>query len=105
MATSKRAKATHALLAALMHPARREILRAMDGTKAACPSDLAEEIERPLDNVAYHMRVLAVCDAVKLVRTEQVAGATRHLYRLSAKPVWAREVLKATEEEKPGGDS
>ena len=50
------------------------------------------------------MRVLAECGAVKLVRTEQVAGATKHLYRPCAKPMWVREVLKATEEEKPGGD-
>lgn len=105
MATPKRAKATHALLAALMHPARRQVLRAMDGRTATCPRDLAEQLGRPLDNVAYHVRVLALCEAVKLVRTEQVAGSTKHLYRMSLKPRWAREVLEATAGEKPGGDS
>jgi DNA-binding transcriptional ArsR family regulator len=103
MATPKRAKVTHALLAALMHPVRRQILRAMEAGKAASPRDLAAELGKSLDNIAYHMRVLAECGAMKLVRTEEVAGTTKHVYRLSASPVWVREVLDATEGERPGG--
>jgi DNA-binding transcriptional ArsR family regulator len=102
MATPEHIKKTHALLAALMHPARRRILRAMDDKREMCPRDLARELDRALDNVSYHVRVLAVCGALKSVRTEETGGTTMHFYRRSLKPKWAREVLDATAEEQPG---
>lgn len=102
MATPRHAEETQALLAALTHPARRDILRAMDGRAETAPRELARELGRPLDNVSYHVRVLAQCGAVKLVRTERVAGSTKHLYRLSPNASWAREVLAVTAEEQPG---
>lgn len=105
MAKSERATETQALLAALIHPARRQILRAMDGSKETCPGELAEQLEGSLDKIAYHTRVLADCGAVKLVRREQAAGSTRHLYRLSVRAAWARKLLEETEGEPPGGDS
>lgn len=104
MATPRQVEETRALLAALTHPARREILRAMEGKPETGPRELARELERPLDNVSYHVRVLATCGAVKLVRTERVAGSTKHLYRLCSNAPWAREVLAATARERPGGD-
>jgi DNA-binding transcriptional ArsR family regulator len=105
MSQPKRAKETHALLTALVHPARRQILRAIDGAEITCPSVVAEQLDRPLDNVAYHMRALATRGAARLVRTEQVAGATRHIYRPATMPLWVQEVLDATEGETPGSYS
>ncbi|HET7177608.1 MAG TPA: helix-turn-helix domain-containing protein [Solirubrobacterales bacterium] len=104
MATSERAKATLALLAALDHPARRQILRAMAGRKAVCPRELSEELGRPLDNLSYHVRVLAHCGAAKLIRTERVSGSTKHLYRSSVRAGWAQTVLEATRGEGLGDD-
>lgn len=104
MATPKRAQATLALLAALDHPARRQVLRAMAGRRAVCPRELSEELGRPLDNLSYHVRVLANCGAVKLVRTERVSGSTKHLYRFSVRAGWARTVLEATKGEGLGDD-
>lgn len=102
MATTKRAQSTLALLAALDHPARRQILRAMAGRQAVCPRELSEELGRPLDNLSYHVRVLAHCGAVKLIRTERVSGSTKHLYRASVRAGWARTVLEATRGERLG---
>lgn len=103
MPASKRAKETHALLTALVHPARRQILRAMNGGGLTSPRDVATQLDRPLDNVSYHMRALASCGAAKLVRTERVAGATRHVYRPAARPPWMQEVLEATANETLNG--
>lgn len=105
MATSKRAKKTLALLAALDHPVRRQILRAMAGRRAVSPRELSEELGRPLDNVSYHVRVLARCGAAKLVRTKRVGGSTMHLYRPSVRARWARMVLEATRGETLGDSS
>lgn len=104
MATSKRAKVTLALLAALDHPVRRQILRAMAGRKAVYPRELSEELGRPLDNLSYHIRVLAHCGAAKLVGTERVNGSTRHHYRSSVRARWAQTVLEATKGEALGED-
>lgn len=102
MAAPKRAKATVALLAALDHPQRREVLRAMDGAGAASPRELSEQLGKPLDNLSYHIRVLARCGAVKLVRTVRTRGSTQHFYRFAVKPRWARTVLEATRGETLG---
>jgi DNA-binding transcriptional ArsR family regulator len=104
MATPEHIKKTHALLSALTHPERRKILRAMDGRRETCPRDLAKELGKALDNVSYHVRVLAVCGAVEPLRTEPAGSSTMHFYRMSLKPRWAREVLDATAEEQPGKD-
>ncbi len=103
MAAPRRVNATVALLAALDHPMRREILRAMDGARAVSPRELSERLGKPLDNLSYHVRVLAGCDAVKLVRTERVGGSTQHFYRFAVKARWARTVLDATRGEALGG--
>jgi len=93
MATTKSSE-TNDLLIALGHPLRRRILRALAGSKARSPRELAERLDQPLSNLSYHVRVLADCGAVKLVQTKQVRGSTQHFYRPSIDARWARSVLK-----------
>jgi DNA-binding transcriptional ArsR family regulator len=81
---------THALLTALRHPLRRRILRAMPDGEPASPRELAAELEEPLSNVSYHVRVLAECGVVELVRTRQVRGSMQHFYRSTLEAGWAR---------------
>jgi len=102
MAGPERVKKTHALLAALAHPARRRLLRSMADGKAISPGDLAEQLGMPLPTVSHHMRALARCDAVTLVGTRRLRGSIQHLYRSSVKATWAREVLEETNGEAPG---
>ena len=92
MATSEYSE-THDLITALRHPIRREILREMDGAEPISPRELAEQLDQPLGNVSYHVRVLVACRAITLIRTQQVRGSTQHFYRSAVKTGWARAAL------------
>ncbi|HEV7614972.1 MAG TPA: helix-turn-helix domain-containing protein [Solirubrobacterales bacterium] len=81
------------LLLALRHPLRRDILREMTGKEAVSPRELATALRQPLSNVSYHVRVLADCAAVSLVRTKPVRGSMQHFYRVAIEAPWARQVL------------
>jgi DNA-binding transcriptional ArsR family regulator len=98
MAGSKRSKRrrdkNHGLIAALRHPLRRQILRLMADGREASPSELAVELDQALSNVAYHVRVLAECGALRPVGNRQVRGATQHFYRWSLDAEWAQTVLE-----------
>jgi DNA-binding transcriptional ArsR family regulator len=83
----------NSLLVALRHPLRRRILRLMGPEQAISPRELSELLDAPLSNVSYHVRVLAECAAVSLVRTEPVRGSMQHFYCTSIEAPWAREVL------------
>jgi DNA-binding transcriptional ArsR family regulator len=98
------------LLMALAHPLRRRILRAMAGEEALSPRELSDALEAPLPKVAYHVRVLAECAAVTLVRTQPVRGSMQHFYLMNTLEVpWARQILGLGEQrnsergESPGG--
>jgi DNA-binding transcriptional ArsR family regulator len=81
------------LLVALRHPLRREILREMADEKAISPRQISAALHRPLSNVSYHVRVLADCEALRLVGTRPVRGSTQHFYRATVEPEWARSAL------------
>jgi DNA-binding transcriptional ArsR family regulator len=86
------------LFTALAHPLRRQILRKMLSTGGqTSPRDLAASLDQPLSALSYHVRVLAECGAIKLVRTKQIRGSTQHFYRPTLKAQWARTALKASE--------
>lgn len=85
------------LLTALRHPLRRRILRTMAGEKAISPRELSDALDQPLSNVSYHVRVLADCAAVTLVKTKAVRGSMQHFYRAAVKEPWALEVLRRDE--------
>ena len=81
---------TNDLLIALRHPLRRQILQAMAGdTQPLSPRELASSLAQPLSNVSYHVRVLADCSVLKLVRTRQVRGSMQHFYRSLLETEWA----------------
>lgn len=84
-------------LTALNHPLRRRILRALDGRPETSPAELAETLAMPLGTVAYHVKILARCGTLELVRTRPVRGAVQHFYRAVAQPDWARTVLASGE--------
>jgi DNA-binding transcriptional ArsR family regulator len=86
------------LFNALGHPMRRKILREMlDGGGETSPRELALKLCEQLSALSYHVRVLAECRAVELVRTEQVRGSTQHFYRPVVKAGWAITALEAGE--------
>jgi DNA-binding transcriptional ArsR family regulator len=95
----------HALLSALKHPLRREILRAMPEDEIASPRELAERLEQPLGNLSYHVRVLAKYGALELVREKQVRGATQHFYRPAISARWVHALLQEPDRESPAGAS
>jgi DNA-binding transcriptional ArsR family regulator len=94
------------LLTALRHPLRRRILRRMDTDDAISPRELSRQLEEPLSNVSYHVRVLVDCAAVTLVDTQPVRGSMQHFYRNAINAPWARQVLGISEaEDEERGDS
>lgn len=84
---------THDLLNALRHPIRRQILREMENGEPASPRELAASIGQPLSNVSYHVRVLANCGVLTLIRTRQVRGSMQHFYRSTVQADWVQTVL------------
>ncbi|HEY1855554.1 MAG TPA: helix-turn-helix domain-containing protein, partial [Solirubrobacterales bacterium] len=94
------------LLTALRHPLRRRILRRMDEKEAISPRELSQQLQEPLSNVSYHVRVLVDCAAVTLVDTQPVRGSMQHFYCGAVDTPWARQVLdiSADEDEGQGGN-
>jgi DNA-binding transcriptional ArsR family regulator len=69
-------------LDALRHELRRRILRMLASSgEAISPLEMAIELDEPVTNVSYHTRILVKCEAIILVRTGSVRGATQHFYR------------------------
>ncbi len=81
------------LLVALGHPMRRDILRLMHGSDAISPKELSAAMKMDLNNVSYHVRKLAKCDAIALVRTRPVRGTMQHFYRFNVRAKWALVAL------------
>jgi DNA-binding transcriptional ArsR family regulator len=92
------------LFNALGHPMRRKILREMlDSGDDISPRELAIKLSEQLSALSYHVRVLAECNALELVRTEQSRGSTQHFYRAIVKANWALSALEASDEPPGGG--
>jgi DNA-binding transcriptional ArsR family regulator len=68
------------IVKALGHPLRQRILRSLND-RVTSPSELADELDEPLGNVSYHIRILRENDAIELVKTAPVRGAIEHFYR------------------------
>lgn len=89
------------LFTALGHPLRRRILRAMVGGAETSPLQLAERLRTELTAVSYHVRMLAECGAIELVRVERGGmGSNQHFYRPIVDAEWALTALR-TEGEAP----
>jgi DNA-binding transcriptional ArsR family regulator len=79
-ADSKEAPVDQRLIKALGHPVRLRVLDILNA-RVASPSELAKELEEPLGNVAYHVKILEETGSIELVRTAPVRGALEHFYR------------------------
>ena len=73
------------LIKAFAHPLRIQILSLLDN-RVASPKQIAEELDTPLPNTAYHVRQLASHGLVKLVRRTARGGAIEHHYTASVRP-------------------
>jgi DNA-binding transcriptional ArsR family regulator len=79
-ANSKDAPPDQRLIKSLGHPVRTRALEILN-TRVASPSELAKELNEPLGNVAYHVKILEENGAIELERTAPVRGALEHFYR------------------------
>ena len=70
---------------ALGHPLRTAILVEL-GQRTASPVGLARDLDEPIGNVSYHVRVLLDLDCIELVETRPRRGALEHFYRATARP-------------------
>lgn len=96
------------LFNALAHPMRRRILREMwgdDTGREFSPRELSATLSEQLSALSYHVRVLAECDAIELIRTEGVRGSTQHFYRFVVEADWALAALEADEEPRRNGSN
>jgi DNA-binding transcriptional ArsR family regulator len=76
------------LAKALAHPLRVRLLAALN-EGVASPNQLSEQVEEPLQNVSYHVRVLLSLGCIELVRTAQRRGAIEHFYRAVMRPFFS----------------
>jgi DNA-binding transcriptional ArsR family regulator len=81
MAMSRQEK-NDAVVKAVAHPIRREILRRLEGNTngGLSPKTLADALGEPLGDVSYHFRTLAELGIVKLTNTKPRRGAIEHFY-------------------------
>jgi DNA-binding transcriptional ArsR family regulator len=74
------------MIKALAHPMRMRILATLD-QKVASPSELAGELDAPIGNVSYHVRILDSLGLIRLVRTTPKRGAIEHHYEAVVRPI------------------
>ncbi len=72
------------LVAAMTHPTRLRTMRVLT-ERTATPRQVADEIDEPVNNVAYHIKILAKLGCIELVETRPAGGGrvAEHLYRVS----------------------
>jgi DNA-binding transcriptional ArsR family regulator len=93
---------TPALIHALNHPARRQILRelAEEGTERS-PSEMARSAAFSLPGLSFHTRVLCEMQVTRCTRTQPVRGSLEHFY---ASNVSGNELVAAILLETEGDD-
>ena len=74
------------LVKALNHPVRVKALTILT-EKIASPKEIAAQIEIPLSNVSYHVRVLDELGLVEIVEEESVRGSVAHFYKAVERPL------------------
>ncbi|MGN6258132.1 MAG: ArsR/SmtB family transcription factor [Solirubrobacterales bacterium] len=74
------------MVRALNHPVRVEALTILSD-RVASPTEISEQIERPLSNVAYHIRVLDELGLVEVVEEEAIRGSVAHFYKAVEQPL------------------
>lgn len=74
------------LVKALNHPVRVKALTILT-EKIASPKEISAQIEIPLSNVSYHVRVLDELGLVEIVEEESVRGSVAHFYKAVERPL------------------
>jgi DNA-binding transcriptional ArsR family regulator len=74
------------LVKALNHPVRVKALTILT-EKIASPKEISAQIEMPLSNVSYHVRVLDELGLVGIVEEESVRGSVAHFYKAVERPL------------------
>src|SRR3954451_17338475 len=74
------------LVKALNHPVRVKALTILT-ERTASPKEIAGEIDTPLSNVSYHVRVLDELGLVEIREEESVRGSVAHFYRAVERPL------------------
>jgi DNA-binding transcriptional ArsR family regulator len=70
-----------ALIYALNHPARRQILRQLSEQETErSPSEMAQAATFSLSGLSFHARVLSELQVTRCTRTEPVRGSLEHFY-------------------------
>lgn len=77
------------LAAAMTHPTRLHAMRVL-AERTATPRQIAEEIGEPVNNVAYHVKILARLGCVELVETRPARGGrvAERVYIASQRPFY-----------------
>lgn len=86
-------KGADPLEVALRHPLRQRILKEAAGQERVTPSELAGNLDEPLPNLIYHVRVLAECGALRFLEEVPTARSIRHYYVFAITEPWALESL------------
>jgi DNA-binding transcriptional ArsR family regulator len=74
------------LVKALNHPVRVKALTILT-EKIASPKEISAQLEMPLSNVSYHVRVLDELGLVEIVEEESVRGSVAHFYKAVERPL------------------
>ncbi|MBS1676635.1 MAG: winged helix-turn-helix transcriptional regulator [Actinobacteria bacterium] len=82
------------LAAIVTHPLRRRIWYAITENPIS-PRELADQLREPVNDVAYHVRVLRDLGVIELAGTRPVRGATQHFYRLLRRSHLSTEEVEA----------
>jgi DNA-binding transcriptional ArsR family regulator len=79
-----------ALVRALAHPVRLKALTILSD-RTASPTEISEEIDEPLSNVSYHIRVLNDLGFIEKVEEERRRGSVASFYRAVEQPLLENE--------------
>ena len=71
---------------ALNHPVRVKALTILT-EKIASPKEIAAQIDAPLSNVSYHVRVLDELGLIEIMEEENVRGSVAHFYKAVERPL------------------
>lgn len=85
----------------MTHPTRLRVLKVLAEREAATPREIADEIGEPLNNVAYHIKILAKLQCIELVRVEQAQGGrvAEHFYRGTHRPYFDADAWEQLDED------
>lgn len=78
--------AQEVLVQALSHPVRAKALTILSD-RIASPKEISDEIDAPLSNVSYHVRVLDELGLVEIMEEESVRGSVAHFYKAVERPL------------------